>query len=325
MNLGINGMGRIGRTFFRVLLQKGQLHRLKAINDIMPKDHLVYLLQHDTVRGNLGTKVGKTETGIEIAGHAIRVFQNNRPEDIPWKSTDVDTVVESTGVFSKAVDLQGHLKAGAKQCILTTSGGHDIPLYIEGVNQEAFQNENVFSIGSCTVNGTAPLIKALEIYKPQSLYINVIHSYSSRQVILDSFHPELRRSRAAADNIIPLHVNLDISLQRLFPAMKDHISSITSRVPVPCGVLADMTFVLSAPPKGTTELLEHLHAKQNELPGIMEVTSEPIVSSDIINDPHSLVVDSEFVKVMGNHAKLLVWFDNEWGFSNRLFDWTSRL
>lgn len=325
MKLGINGMGRIGRTFFRVLWQNKALEQLKVINDIMPKAHLIYLLQYDTVRGNLGVKINETARGIEVNGHTIEVHQHDRPENIPWGKAQVDTVVEATGIFTKKADLEAHLRAGVKRCLLTTSGGADIPLYIEGVNEADYQKEKIFSIGSCTVNGTAPLVKALQDFSPRSLYVNVIHAYSSRQNILDSYYPELRRTRAAADNIIPLHINLDLSLQRLFPGMKDHISSITSRVPVPCGVLADMTFMLATPPASSAQMVEHLKQKQQQMARIMQVTHDPIVSSDIINDPHSLTIDGEFVQVMDNHVKLMVWFDNEWGFSNRLYDWSNRL
>ena len=176
-------MGRIGRSFFRVLHQRKQLHLLKAINDVMPKAHLAYLINYDSVRGALASKVQETSRGIKLDGHEIIVYQCSRPQDIPWSHSGVEVVVEATGVFTKGSDLNKHLEAGANYCILTTSGGSDIPLFISGVNDQAYAGQKVFSIGSCTVNGTAPLLNFLQPYKPQSVYVNVIHAYSSRQNI----------------------------------------------------------------------------------------------------------------------------------------------
>lgn len=322
--IGINGMGRIGRNFFRVLYQNNKLAQLSAINDIMPKKHLAYLLQYDTVRGKLPSKIHLTEKGIAIDGHEISVSQEEQPKDIPWKAAGVNIAVESTGVFTNKDHLDQHITAGAQHAILTTTGTDDIPLYILGVNEADFKNEAVFSIGSCTVNGSAPLLKAMELFDPTSIYINVIHAYSARQNILDSYYPEIRRSRASADNIIPLNINLDLSLQRLFPHLNEKIKSITSRVPIPCGVLADFTVIFNNPPKNADTLNEAL-SKAGIAERIMALTHDPLVSSDTLNDSHSLTIDGEFTHVMKNHAKLLIWFDNEWGFSNRLMDWVNRL
>ena len=325
MNIGINGMGRIGRSFFRVLEQNGKLSLLKAVNDIMPKEHLAYLLQYDTVRGKLPSTVTITPDGINVEGHSIKVFQCNDPAQIRWKHAGVETVIESSGVFANSESMHKHISSGAERCLLTTTGPSDVPLFILGVNEDEYNNEAIFSIGSCTVNGTAPVVHSLQEYQPRSIYLNIIHSYSTRQNILDSYHPELRRSRGSADNIIPLNINLDVSLQRLFPALKNRIVSITSRVPVPCGVLADCTFQFNNPPRASDELKEKLRQKSMEAPIIMEYSTAPLVSSDVINNTHSLVIDNEFVHSMGDHTKVLVWFDNEWGFSNRIFDWIKRL
>jgi len=319
-------MGRIGRTFFRVLHEAGELTKLAAINDIMPKKHLVYLLQYDTVRGHLSSRVTETPDGIEVDGHKIKVFNAKRPIAIPWRESGVSIAIEATGKFTNSESLSEHLEAGAKYSILTTTGGEKVPLFITGVNENEYNNEQSFSIGSCTVNGSAPLLRILEPLKPSSVYLNVIHAYSARQNILDSYYPEIRRSRASADNIIPLNINLDLSLQRLFPALENKIKSITSRVPIPCGVLSDMTVMLDNPPKSNEELMEFL--QENILSvgkGVAQITNDPIVSSDVLHNPHSLIIDGEFAHIMGNHAKLLVWFDNEWGFSNRLLDWVRKL
>lgn len=316
-------MGRIGRTFFRVLYKAGMIDQLKAVNDIMPKRHLAYLLQYDTVRGHLPVRVEESENGIKIGDHEIKYYQYEQPADIPWEKSGVEIVVESTGNFTDRKSLEGHIKAGAKHALLTTTGDEEIPLYIKGVNDAQWKGEEVFSIGSCTVNGTAPLIKLLAPFKPKSIYLNVIHAYSARQNILDSYYPEIRRSRASADNIIPLNINLDQSLQRLYPDLKGKIKSITSRVPVPCGVLTDMTATFEKPPKTSDELMTYL--KENCLEGIMDITYDPIVSSDILHNSRSLVIDGEFSHLMDNHGKLMVWFDNEWGFSNRVLDWVKKI
>lgn len=324
--IGINGMGRIGRTFFRVLYQQGRIEELAAVNDVMPKKHLIYLLQYDTVRGTLSSKITPTDNGFEIDGHEVKVFQKEDPSQIPWKATRADVVVESTGVFSTAEELEKHIEAGAKHCILTTTGGEKVPLYIAGVNEEKYNQEAVFSIGSCTVNGSAPLIKMMSHFKPSSIYLNVIHAYSARQNILDSYYPEIRRSRASASNIIPLNINLDMSLMRLFPALKGGIKSITSRVPIPCGVLTDMTLTLDNPPASAEELMNELRKQiTGNLQEIASITNEPVVSSDVLHNTHSLIIDEEFSHIMGNHAKLMVWFDNEWGFSNRLLSWVDKV
>ncbi len=324
--IGINGMGRIGRTFFRVLHQQGRISELVAVNDIMPKKHLIYLLQYDTVRGTLTSKISATEAGFTIDGHEVKVFQQAQPQDIPWGESGVRTVVEATGVFNTREELQLHIKAGAKKCILTTTGGEKVPLYITGVNENEYADEATFSIGSCTVNGTAPLVKMLEAFKPNSIYLNVIHAYSARQNILDSYYPEIRRSRASASNIIPLNINLDKSLMRLFPDLKGGIKSITSRVPIPCGVLTDFTLTLGNPPTDAVGLMDHLRSQiADGLQHIGAITNEPVVSSDVLHNSHSFVIDEEFSHIMGNHAKLMVWFDNEWGFSNRLLGWVDKI
>lgn len=315
-------MGRIGRTFFRVLYQSNRLHALRAVNDVMPRQHLIYLLQYDSVRGNFPVRIEETKTGIRIDGHEIAVFQQASPADIPWKSAGIKTVVDATGVFLDYPSLSGHLTAGAANVVLTTTGTRDIPLFVTGVNHTQWQQEPIISIGSCTVNGTAPLLAQLQVFGVQSVYLNMIHAYSSRQNILDSYYPEIRRSRGAANNIIPLSINLGTSLQRLFPDLQDRIHAMTSRVPVPVGVLADMTCVLSTPPADTQELRSWI---KNKSTPVMGYTHDPLVSTDIINNPHSLVVDHEFVHLMGNHARLMTWFDNEWGFSNRIAEWVERL
>ncbi|MDX1629981.1 MAG: glyceraldehyde 3-phosphate dehydrogenase NAD-binding domain-containing protein, partial [Fulvivirga sp.] len=253
--IGINGMGRIGRNFFRVLLSENRLEDLTAINDVMPKKHLVYLLQYDTVRGRLPAQIVLTDDGIAINDHEIYVFHQKEPKNIPWAAARVKIAVEATGAFTEKAALRGHIAGGATYCILTTTGSEDIPLYVMGVNQEDFDGQNkIFSVGSCTVNGSAPLLKVLSIYHPSTVYLNEIHAYSARQQILDSFYPEIRRCRASADNIIPLNINLDLSLMRLFPQLKSKIKSITSRVPVPCGVLSDMTVVFEQPPANDLEM-----------------------------------------------------------------------
>jgi len=324
--IGINGMGRIGRTFFRVLFQEGRVKELAAVNDIMPKKHLIYLLQYDTVRGTLTSKIEPTADGFSIDGHEVVLYQKESPEEIPWAVSGAKTIVESTGVFSTQEDLKKHLKAGAEKCILTTTGGEHVPLYIAGVNDQAYSNEAIFSIGSCTVNGSAPLINMLDKFKPVSIYLNVIHAYSARQNILDSYYPEIRRSRASASNIIPLNINLDLSLMRLFPHLEGCIKSITSRVPIPCGVLTDMTVTLDKPPASAAELMAHLKQQiSGDMEAIAAITNEPVVSSDVLHNTHSFIIDEEFSHIMGNHAKLMVWFDNEWGFSNRLLKWVERM
>jgi glyceraldehyde 3-phosphate dehydrogenase len=325
MRIAINGMGRIGRTFFRVLYERGNLHKLVAVNDIMPREHLMYLLQYDSVRGNFPVRITECPEGIRVGDQVIHVFQESQTARIPWASAGADVVVESTGAFTDRRSLEGHLQAGAKVAILTTTGTPDIPLYVLGVNEASWHHDSVFSIGSCTVNGTAPIIKMLSGYSPASIYLNMIHAYSSRQNILDSYYPEIRRSRAASDNIIPLTINLGASLQRLFPALKDSIHAITTRVPVPCGVLADVSCVLKNPPASVTDWKLHWEKAAAQMPGIMAVTTDPIVSTDILNNRHSLVIDQEFTHVMHEQARVMAWFDNEWGFSNRILDWIGKV
>lgn len=319
--IAINGMGRIGRTLLRILIQQGNLEQVLAVNDIMPKENLIYLLKYDSIRGPLFENIIATERGFKINNHEIRYSQSSDIKSIAWHSLAIDTVVEATGLFTHSSEASVHLSKGAKRVLLTTYG-KDLPTTVWGVNHQLV-NSNLISPGDCTINCTAPLINIIkQKWNVQSLHINVIQGYTTRQELIDSPYKGHRRGRAAGHSIIPFEVNIKPVLEEIFPDLRGNIESMTTRVPVPCGALADISFVLKtqADAQAVNTIIEQ--AAATDLKSIVSITYDPIVSSDILHNPHSGVVDGSLTKVSGGHQlKLMVWFDNEWGYSNRLVDW----
>jgi glyceraldehyde 3-phosphate dehydrogenase len=321
--IAINGMGRIGRTLFRVLLQKGMSKNVVAVNDVMPKENLIYLLKYDSIRGVLQNDITATNKGFTIDGHEIIYCQQSELSQLPWQEFMIDTVVEATGLFTHSTEVSQHITNGAKRVLLSTYS-KDVDSTIWGVNQQAVgQNTKIISPGDCTINCVAPLINLiLKNWGIKSLHINVIQGYTTRQELIDAPYKGLRRGRAASHSIIPFEVNIKPVLENIFPALNGKIESMSTRVPIPCGALADLSFYIQKATDAATVNSFFDKAAREELKDITSVTFDPIVSSDVLGSSHSGIIDGALTRVTdGHHLKLMTWFDNEWGYSNRLADW----
>lgn len=320
----INGMGRIGRTLFRVLQQSGQLKSLIAVNDLMPKENLIYLIKYDSIHGTLFNDIQSTSNGFSIDGHEIIYTQQPEISKLNWQQLSIDIVIEATGLFTHSSEMQQHIEAGAKKVLLTTYS-KDLPSTIWSVNDQ--QASKLVSPGDCTVNCVAPLLHIIEqAIGIETVHINVIQGYTTRQQLIDAPYKGLRRGRAAAHSIIPFEVNIRPVLETIFPTLSGKIETMSTRVPIPCGALADISLVLknSSSANSLNELIQY--KSKVEMKKTVAITFDPIVSSDVLSNPHSSIIDGTLTKVTnGKHAKLLAWFDNEWGYSNRLADWLGKM
>jgi glyceraldehyde 3-phosphate dehydrogenase len=321
MRIAINGMGRIGRLLGRRLLaQKGM--QLVAVNDIMDTDNLAYLFRYDSVYGTLPLPVLHRNGNLEIGDQQIRVFREKDPARLPWKELGVDIVLECTGQFSTHEGASIHLQSGAKRVLLSTTGPVDIPLLIFGFNQHILTPEiPIVSPGGCMTNCATHILYLLNSIGIESAHLNILHSYTSRQELVDAPHKHLRRGRAAAESIIPVEIDLAVSLERLFPVLEGRIAAISTRVPVANGALGDFTVQLKT--ETSVREINNLfrQAAQQEYKGILEYTEEPLVSLDIKGNQHSCVIDGTVTSVVGRHLKLFAWFDNEYGYTSRMLDW----
>lgn len=321
MRIAINGMGRIGRLLFRRLIHQPGVE-LVAINDIMPADNLLYLLQYDSVYGTFSEKLQLTEQELVCGDRKVAVFQQGHPAQLPWSQLGVDVVLECSGSFSKKILAEEHLLAGAKKVLLSTTGSNDIPLLIYGFNHNRLSSDtHIISPGGCMTNCSIHVLYILNSIGIRSAQINMLHSYTSRQELVDAPHRQFRRGRAAAESIIPVEIDLDQSLERLMPGMQGKISAISTRIPVPNGAMGDFSVVLQQ--DVSAEQINALFRKsaENDFKGIIDYTEEPLVSLDIKGNPHSCLIDGTMTTVVGNHVKLITWFDNEFGFTSRMIDW----
>lgn len=312
-------MGRIGRSVFRLLVKENLIHHLVAVNDLMPLENLVYLLQYDSVRGPFQGSIEATEGGLLVNGHFVHVFQQADPQQLSWKALGVELVVEATGHFTGHAKASCHLAAGAKKVLLTTFSP-DIAPNVRGVNGVWKEETPILSPGDCTMNAVSPVVHALDQnFGVESAFVNVIQAYTTRQELLDGEFKGLRRGRAAAHSIIPFEVLITPQLESLFPKLKGKISTMSTRVPIVCGALAELTLRLKTPTSKTEVNSLFAEGQSNTITGI---TFAPIVSADIINSTLSGMVDGALTQVIeGTQLRLLVWFDNEWGYSNRLVGW----
>jgi glyceraldehyde 3-phosphate dehydrogenase len=325
--LAINGMGRIGRNLFRILLQKNNLRNLIAVNDVMSKENLIYLLKYDSIRGNLSYDISSTDLGFKVNNHEVYYSQESNITHLPWQTHSIDTVLEATGLFTHSSEAALHLSAGAKRVLLSTYS-KDILSTVWGVNHRiSSQQAKLISPGDCTLNCVAPILNSIsQKWGIESAHINMIQGYTTRQELLDGPYKGFRRGRAAANAIIPFEVNIKAVLEKIFPKLEGKIESMSTRVPIPCGALADVSIVVekSTHLNEVNSLFEN--ASKDELKNIISITYDPIVSSDILGNPHSGVIDGTLTRVTNDrHLRLMVWFDNEWGYSNRLYDWIAFL
>ncbi len=324
MKVGISGFGRIGRMFLRAAIEQGAIGRdfdIVMINNRSDVFVNAHLFKYDSAQGRFPGTVEAKEGTLIVDGHEIKWTRETEPSKIPWGENGVDVVVECTGRFRSRADCQAHLDAGAKR-VLISAPGKDCPMIVPGVNMEtADRNEKIFSLASCTTNCLAPVMKVLQDnFGVQKGFMTTIHAYTSDQKLLDGSHKDLRRARAAAVSIIPTSTGAAKAIGKVIPALEGKMDGFALRVPVVDGSITDITVEVEKP---TTK--EEVNAKLKEaalgpLKGILQYTEEPLVSVDIIGNPHSSIVDSEFTNVSGNLVKAVSWYDNEYGYSNRLID-----
>ncbi|GAO43224.1 type I glyceraldehyde-3-phosphate dehydrogenase [Flavihumibacter petaseus] len=320
MRIAINGMGRIGRLLFRRLLGEQDVE-LVAVNDIMPSDNLVYLLKYDSLYGPNPAPLFLEGNAIVSGDKRIMVFQEDHPAKLNWKELGVDVVLECSGRFHQAAGAKEHLQAGAKAVLLSTTGSADIPLMIYGFNQHQLTKETqVVSPGGCMTNCCTHIIYLLQSIGIESIHFNILHSYTSRQELVDTAHKQFRRGRAAAESIIPVEIDLASSLERLFP-LKDRIAALSIRVPVTNGAMTDVTVTLKTETSAAEINNLFRHAATGPYKGILDYTEEQLVSADIKGNTHSLVIDGSLTSVAGRQVKLIAWFDNEYGYTSRMIDW----
>ncbi len=322
-NVAINGFGRIGRLFFRASMEN-KSYDIVAVNDLTSAATLAHLLKYDSVFGRFPYSVEAKEDAIIVNGKEIKVFSEKDPASLPWSKLGIDLVVESTGVFKKREQLAKHLTAGAKKAIISAPADDPDITIVMGVNDGDYdpRQHDVISNASCTTNCIAPVIKLLhERYGVVNGNMTTIHAYTNDQRILDLPHKDLRRARSAAINIIPTTTGAAKAVGLVIPAMKGRIAGSSLRVPVPDGSLVDLVLNLEKP--ATTDDMKALFKKgaAESLKGILEYSEDPLVSTDIVGNPHSSIIDGQFITVIAEKTiKILAWYDNEWGYSNRITD-----
>lgn len=325
INVGINGFGRIGRNFFRASLANPEIN-IVGINDLTPNKTLAHLLKYDSILGRLGLEVTFTDDSITVDGKTIKIFSERDPANLPWAALKADVVLESTGHFTKAADAGKHIASGAKKVIISAPASDEDITIVMGVNHENYDpaNHHIISNASCTTNCLAPMAKVLaDNWGIVKGFMTTIHAYTNDQVILDFPHQDLRRSRAAAINMIPTSTGAAKAISLVLPELKGKLDGYAMRVPIPTGSATDLTVELAKEATVSEINAAMKAASEGSLKGYLTYTEDPIVSSDIVTDPSSCIFDSGLTKVIGNQVKIVGWYDNEWGYSNRLVDLVS--
>lgn len=323
--IAINGFGRIGRLTFRNLLKKEGL-QVVAINDLTDTATLAHLLKYDTAHGKFPGTVEYTEDSLIVNGETIRVYAERDPENLPWADLKVDVVLEATGIFRDAEKMSKHIKAGAKRVALSAPASGALRTVVLGVNDDELTSEDqLFSNASCTTNCLAPMAKVLdEKFGIVKGYMTTIHAYTADQNLQDGPHKDLRRARAAAQSMIPTSTGAAKAVGLVLPNLKGKLDGYAMRVPTITGSATDLTVELSREASAEEINAALKEAAEGPLKGILEYTDEPIVSADIIGNPHSCIFDSEMTSVNGNLVKVLGWYDNEAGYSARMADMVER-
>jgi glyceraldehyde 3-phosphate dehydrogenase len=325
VRVGINGFGRIGRNFFRAIDTSGADIEIVGINDLTDNETLAHLLKYDSILGRLGKEVTYTSDSITVGGKKIAVMSERDPSALPWGKLGADIVIESTGHFTDATKAAAHIAGGAKKVIISAPASNEDVTIVMGVNHEKYDpaNHHVISNASCTTNCLAPMAKAInDAFGIDHGLMTTIHAYTNDQVILDFPHKDLRRARAAAVNMIPTTTGAAKAIGLVLPELKGKLDGYAMRVPVPTGSATDLTAVLnrSVTRDEVNEVVKA--AAQGPLKGYLRYTEDPIVSSDIVTDPASCIFDAGLTNVIGSTVKVVGWYDNEWGYSNRLVDIT---
>jgi glyceraldehyde 3-phosphate dehydrogenase len=325
IRVGINGFGRIGRNYFRALLEQGADVQVVGVNDLTDNATLVHLLKYDSILGRLKEEVSHTEDTITVGNQTFKTLAERDPANLPWAELGADIVIESTGIFTKREDAAKHLAAGAKKVLISAPAKNEDVTVVLGVNQDAYDpaQHDIISNASCTTNCVAPMAKVLdESFGIVKGLMTTIHAYTNDQRILDFPHSDPRRARAAAINIIPTSTGAAKATALVLPQLKGKLDGISMRVPVPTGSVTDLVVDLDREVTVEEVNAAFQAAASGELKGILEYTEDAIVSSDIVNWPASCTFDAQLTMVQGNQVKVVGWYDNEWGYSNRLVDLT---
>lgn len=327
IRVAINGFGRIGRMVLKAGIDDPEIEFV-AVNDLTDNHTLAHLLKFDSVHLKFPKKVEWTEESIKVDGKEMKTFAEKDPENLPWRDLNIDVVVESTGFFRTNKTAEKHLKAGAKKVLISAPGkmeeGCDLPLntLVKGVNEGDYKGETIVSNASCTTNCLAPMVKILnDNFKIKKGFMTTVHAYTGDQRLLDAPHKDLRRARNAASNIVPTTTGAAIAVTKVIPDLKDKLDGMAIRVPVPDGSVTD--FVCEIDKETSIEEINKLFKSvaENELKGVLEYSEDFLVSTDIVGNPHSVIFDALSTKVIdGKFIKVLGWYDNEWGYSNRMVD-----
>jgi glyceraldehyde 3-phosphate dehydrogenase len=326
VRVGINGFGRIGRNFWRAAAASGQDIEIVAVNDLTSPEVLAHLLKYDSVLGKLSDDVEADGEGIKIAGNTMKVLSERDPAALPWGDLGVDVVVESTGFFTKAADARKHVDAGgAKKVIISAPATDDDITIVMGVNDNLYDgSQTIISNASCTTNCLAPLAKVLnDAFGIERGLMTTIHAYTADQNLQDGPHKDLRRARAAALNMVPTSTGAAKAIGLVLPELKGKLDGYAIRVPVPTGSATDLTVQVRTEASADEIDAAYREAAAGPLGKYLTYTDAPIVSSDIVTDPSSCIYDAKLTKVFGPMVKVLGWYDNEWGYSNRLVDLTT--
>jgi glyceraldehyde 3-phosphate dehydrogenase len=326
VRVGINGFGRIGRNFFRAAKERNADIEFVAVNDLGSLETMAHLLKYDSILGILPYDVKATGHGITVDGDELSVLQERDPKNLPWKELGVDVVIESTGFFTKRDTAAYHLEAGAPLVIVSAPCDGADATFVYGVNHKEFDfaKEKVISNASCTTNCFVPVVKVLDDnFGVEQGLMQTVHAYTGDQMLVDGPHKDLRRARGAAINIVPTSTGAARATSLVLSSMKGKLDGTSLRVPVPTGSIVDFTANLKT--EATVQQINNAFKKaaaSGPLKGVLRYTEDPIVSSDIQKDPHSAIFDSGLTASMGKLVKVLAWYDNEWGYSNRLIDTT---
>ena len=320
VRVGINGFGRIGRNFFRAVVASGADIEIVGVNDLTDNQTLATLLKYDSILGRLDGDVSSTETEITAAGHTFKAYAERDPGALPWGDIGADVVIESTGFFTDATKAKAHLDNGAKKVIISAPAKNEDVTVVMGVNEGDYDpaNHSIISNASCTTNCLAPMAKVLhDEFTIVKGLMTTIHAYTGDQNLLDAPHKDMRRARSAATNLVPTSTGAAKAISLVLPELKGRLDGYAVRVPVPTGSLTDLTFEAG---RETTVDEVNAAVKAAADGRILKYNTDPIVSTDITTDPASCIFDAPLTKVIGNQVKVVGWYDNEWGYSNRLVD-----
>ena len=320
VRVGINGFGRIGRNFFRAALAAGADIEVVGVNDLTDNRTLAHLLKYDSILGRLDAEVTYSEDSMTVGGHTFKVLAERDPAVLPWGELGADVVIESTGIFTDATKAKAHIDAGATKVIISAPATNEDVTIVLGVNEGDYDptNHSVISMASCTTNCLAPMAKAIhEAFGIHKGLMTTIHAYTADQNLQDAPHKDLRRARAAAINLVPTSTGAAKAIALVLPELKGKLDGYAVRVPIPTGSATDLTVEV-----GRETTVEEVNAAvKAAADGVyLRYTEDPLVSSDIVTDPASCIFDSGLTKVIGNQVKVVGWYDNEWGYSNRLVD-----